>query len=67
MDKKLVDSILYDLTPRSWTDVRWRMARDQFMREMRDKQYGPDALANAWGWFLAGWEGRTANVIAHLT
>lgn len=42
--------------------VSWHQAephcRGAFAVEMRNRQYGHDALTQAWGWFLAGWNAR---------
>lgn len=37
----------------------WKAAtphqRNAFAKEMEIRQYGWDALTQAWGWFLTGW------------
>ena len=39
---------------RSW-ELASGWQRGAFANEMETKQYGWDALTQAWGWFLAGW------------
>lgn len=29
-----------------------------FVSEMQSRSYGPDALRDAWAWFVVGWEAR---------
>ena len=33
-------------------------AFDTFVIEMKDKQYGYEALSSAWNWFFSGWDAR---------
>lgn len=30
--------------------------KQAFIRQMRGRQYGWDALYDAWGWYLSGWK-----------
>lgn len=39
--------------PSTWGQVS--EAFDAFVRHMATRQYGEDALRNAWGWFEAGY------------
>lgn len=32
-----------------------RACWDAFVRSMRNRQYGYEALSNAWAWFQTGW------------
>lgn len=32
-------------------------AKEEFERQMAGRQYGYDALRDAWGWFVCGWRG----------
>lgn len=40
---------------KSWHEASSHQ-RGAFAHEMKDRQYGWDALTQAWGWFLVGWQ-----------
>lgn len=53
MTAEVIGTVLGD--NESWKSATpWQ--RGAFAAEMVHKQYGWDALTQAWGWFLAGWQ-----------
>lgn len=55
MDKETIDVMLKDIP--SWSDRKNVHAKNWFCRAMTNRQYGYDALLDAWTWFLKGWFG----------
>lgn len=47
-------SLLRDLD--SWNDKMNETARECFKAEMKGREYGYEALHDAWNWFLTGYD-----------
>lgn len=53
MRTRYIDVLLRDC--KSWQHATFA-SRKMFIKEMRGRQYGWDALTDAWNWFLTGWK-----------
>ena len=50
-EQEIIDK-LFTRTQRTPVHPAWKL----FVEEMDGRQYGYDALSNAWEWFKSGWD-----------
>lgn len=57
MKREEIERTLYRLS-KTWRDSYKFHVREEFIQEMSDKQYGYEALLDAWTWFHSGWKAK---------